>query len=989
MSTISYPQTITQTTGGKYATFDSLTNIKNAIENKHAITKLIKSKKTSPNRPSTIDCKNFRLNLPTGAKVTAIKVEYRQRLDPYNSKYPSINAPTISLLNVSGYSKKGIAPNKSMTTRTITFTPKKSTDFSASKLNNTNFGVRINYPTNGNTNSGYLRISFVRITVTYKAPSFTVAWSIPSSVEQNSTVSTTLKVSNKNLTDYVPTLTVTTPAGFTLKNIPTGDGTWNNVGTRTYTWKPKFTSKKGNINLGLDFDVSVSGTLPVSSTFDAVEGLTGATGSKTISVVEKTPESHTDTDSTDAKIVNTKTIEKVQTVTVDEWFTLESVFSDEELIYNTYFISFYKDPAFEKYPTTNYSNSDLAADIFSIDENGQEIVLGTGDTDITDFIVNNSITLPFKCDDVGEYGVVINDEDGTTTFIKKLKLYVRPKESSLTTPSLIILTLSDEEKNRLGDGHVYTAQTDLQEITSETYVRDWYKNFRIGVFNNPISANQTSVTYYDEEGTPHIIEYDSTDYDTLTAAEIVANAEYWSNCPAEVNTTESLECQFKYDKQYPLYILVTGDYPENANPATIQFTEPCIIETDAYNGREKNGNYPIPILNLINHEGDSSNITIPTYENGAPIVIYNLDLDENYGTDTDMAIRGIALQLTIDDYSECVLSCQLKSPTGATGERSVIIEDRMLDEDNVLTVGGIGDLWNFNTLDLVDLNSWEFVLTLQNILTETETHLTISNAEIVFYVEQVTDQKEWCYINGEDIRYYGAFIEDINIPSGLNTTTQNITIDGTDTNEIINQNIREKTITLELEIGDNCDLKTATDGLRQLTQLILNERDAYNRPIPKQIRFSFLPDVYFNYIVEDTFENPIDISSYNIKAKLTVPSGTAYKTNSTTTNTTGNVQGLAKVNPTISLKPTGTNIEVTETISKQKFLITLPETTNQIIVIDTENRTCTLQNDEDSTEKTDITKYVDFNSDWFTLQGTYTFTGTNCYIRSVEYVERW
>ena len=80
MSIISYPQTTSQTTGGKYATFDSLANIKNNASGKYAITKLIKSKSSTPNRPSTISATNFKLNLPTGARVTSIKVEYRHDL---------------------------------------------------------------------------------------------------------------------------------------------------------------------------------------------------------------------------------------------------------------------------------------------------------------------------------------------------------------------------------------------------------------------------------------------------------------------------------------------------------------------------------------------------------------------------------------------------------------------------------------------------------------------------------------------------------------------------------------------------------------------------------------------------------------------------------------------------------------------------------------------------------------------------------------------
>ena len=613
----------------------------------------------------------------------------------------------------------------------------------------------------------------------------------------------------------------------------------------------------------------------------------------------------------------------------------------------------------------------------------------------------------------------------------------------------------------------------------ESYVRDWYKNFRIGVFNNRIEANCTStLDYYttdettnttinipitidtethntisvtasdivltiDEtdytftesetktipilsnsfiavatkntnDTTSYTVEiedytktyninfnaeetkveeviHDTTDYDNLTNEQIFSNAEYWSNTVAGLNTYNNVECNFTYEEDYPLYILVTGDYPEgNPSNTPISYLEPCIIEADNYTNRETNGNYPEPILNIINHDGDTATTIIPTMGTSTPIVIYDLDLDEDYGTNTELAIRGIAVTLTIDDYSDCVISAQLKSPTGTIGERSVILVDEMLDEDNNLTIGGIGDLWNFTTLDLVNLKDWEIILTKQNILTNTETTITSGNAQINFYIEQISEQKDYCYINGEDIRYYGAFIQDIDIPAGLKTDTKFLDVDGTDINDPYRQNIREKEITIEFEIGDNCDLQEATDNLRQVTQLLVNERDEYNRPIPKQIRFSFMPDVYFDYIIEDTFDNPIEISSYNIKAKLTVPSGTSYKTQSTTTNTTGNVQGLAKVNPVISIKPTGTEIEVTEQNSGQKFTIHYPEnTTDEIIVIDTASRRCYLQSDEDSTERTDITNYVDFNSDWIVLQGAYVFTGTNCYIRTVTYTERW
>ena len=541
--------------------------------------------------------------------------------------------------------------------------------------------------------------------------------------------------------------------------------------------------------------------------------------------------------------------------------------------------------------------------------------------------------------------------------------------------------------NIWGNGTVYCKNVKLLTGNIDSYVRDWGKNYRIGVFNNPIAANITNYNVIDKDGETTSITYDTTNYDNLTINDIIQNAEYWSDTVAKLGTFHDLNVTFPYNRDYPLYIIITGDYSSATYPASVRFTEPCIIEATEYLGREPNGNYLEPIRNLLTT--NESTINIGTYESSAPFVFYDFDVGEDYGTNTEMAIRGIGIELTIENYDNCVLSAQLRSPTGTIGERSVDIEASMLDENNILRIGGIGDTWNFNTLDLVDLADWEIRLTLLNILTETETTISADNAQLIFYVEQVTSQRDFAYINGEDIRYYGAFVSDIDIPAGLKMSTSFLNVDGTDTNDAYRQNIREKEITLELEIGDNCDLEMATNSLRQLTQLILNKRDKYNRPIPKTISFSFMPDVYFEYIVEDTFDNPIEISSYNIKVKLTVPSGTAYKKNATTTNTTGYVQGLAKVNPIISIKPTGTEIEVKETQTNQKWNITLPETPEGIIVIDTENRKAYTQTDEDSTDQTDISKYVDFNSDWFILQDEYTFTSNNAYIRSVTYTERW
>ena len=216
-----------------------------------------------------------------------------------------------------------------------------------------------------------------------------------------------------------------------------------------------------------------------------------------------------------------------------------------------------------------------------------------------------------------------------------------------------------------------------------------------------------------------------------------------------------------------------------------------------------------------------------------------------------------------------------------------------------------------------------------------------------------------------------------------------MTIDGTDTNDAYRQNIREKTITLKMSIGE-CDIQTSTDMLRQLTKLLVNEKDEYNRPIPNRIEFSHYPDVYFEYIME----KPMDITNqtgvYDVKADLTIPAGTSFSKQETTTNINGFVQGLAAVNPIITFKPQSSEITVSETLSGQSFHMGYSgDWQSKIVEINCEDRVVLLKTGEDDAFPVDITKYVDFNSDWFNLYGEYVLNGVGCIIRTCTFNERW
>ena len=326
---------------------------------------------------------------------------------------------------------------------------------------------------------------------------------------------------------------------------------------------------------------------------------------------------------------------------------------------------------------------------------------------------------------------------------------------------------------------------------------------------------------------------------------------------------------------------------------------------------------------------------------------------------------------------------KLHSPNGDIGQRSIVLSG----EETELIVGGLGDLFGFKTLEMKNLKDWQVELSFTNILTNSQSSITYNDVSITFYVEQVEHYEIEAYVEDENLSYYGAFIENLKLPEGLETDTSFLTIDGTDTNDAYRQNIREKTIELEFHISA-CDIKTSADMLRQLTRLLLNAKDQYNRPIPKRIRFSHYPDVYYEYIIEDSLNVETEVTGYQVTAKLTIPAGTSYSLEDVVTNTVGNVKGLAAVNPIIQLRPGGQNIQVNETVTGQSFNIGYSgDWEENTVEIDCEDRKVFILQDGDT--RIDISRYVDYNSDWFRLSGEFEFEGINCTILTVTFNERW
>ena len=958
-----YAGTITQTTGGKYATFSSLNYLKNNASGQWAHTVTINVKTGTPNRPSTISLTNFNFNLPTGAEINNVKITYRHR----KTGKLNIGAPTISLLGVSGFSSKGVAPSKTtMTTSTKTFS---GSALTRAVVNSSSFGVKVNYPANSNKQTGIISISYITITVDYKVPSYSLNLKKVSGGYNEEGYVLEASISNKNLTNYNPTLTLTCPAGFSLLEA-TGAGTYTVVNTRTITWNPKLTSKTGTATIQLKFNVNVTfpqGVDTYTGTFTLVESLYSTLKNFTATITTKPAPTGSETSPDETWITDeaaSMSQPEEHNVNRNEEFYFN--FTLEEGIYS---ISAYSDSLFAKYP--NYEDSDMTP-LVQVSWNEGESwsnldehkALG-GDLDLS------NVLGVLRCREYGQYAILIHEitSDGNNlifTPIKYVKVNCIPLESELSNPCFAIIEIDGDERDRLGDGYEYVVQSYMKQVKVSDQANDWYKNNRIGVYNNNIDGVE--------------------DYTSLTPEQIYENVKSWSSETAPANSYGSVEADFIFDVDYPLYVVITGDYPETQSLAyemgTLRFTEPCIIEKEVYNGWEPTGSYPEPIMNVLTSE-DTSQVVVEGNRTLPSVFLYDFPLDEEYGTTDDLAIRGIQVNANIEQTDNMVCLVKLHSPNGDIGQRSIVLSG----EETELIVGGLGDLFGFKTLEMKNLKDWQVELSFTNILTNSQSSITYNDVSITFYVEQVEHYEIEAYVEDENLSYYGAFIENLKLPEGLETDTSFLTIDGTDTNDAYRQNIREKTIELEFHISA-CDIKTSADMLRQLTRLLLNAKDQYNRPIPKRIRFSHYPDVYYEYIIEDSLNVETEVTGYQVTAKLTIPAGTSYSLEDVVTNTVGNVKGLAAVNPIIQLRPGGQNIQVNETVTGQSFNIGYSgDWEENTVEIDCEDRKVFILQDGDT--RIDISRYVDYNSDWFRLSGEFEFEGINCTILTVTFNERW
>ena len=236
------------------------------------------------------------------------------------------------------------------------------------------------------------------------------------------------------------------------------------------------------------------------------------------------------------------------------------------------------------------------------------------------------------------------------------------------------------------------------------------------------------------------------------------------------------------------------------------------------------------------------------------------------------------------------------------------------------------------------------------------------------------------------------FITNVEIPAGTENDVQYVQVDGTDSNLPYRSNIQEKEITITFQVI-GCNLEETSMFLERIGNLFRNKRDEFNRPTMNTIEFSHYPNRVWKYIIEESIEAEAEISDYEGEIKLIIPDGTSFAKEMLVTNAQGTNQGIAKVNPVIQIMPMAEEITITETVSGQNMIIRDEELdSSDIVIIDCANR-IVQRADTDNEGKityTDITEKIDFNSQWFLLEGEYRFTcNESANIQSISFYERW
>lgn len=150
----------------------------------YAYTTLIASKSGTASKPGRVKTTGFGFNIPNGARIDSITVEWKNYVrnnsggTSYAPNIPSVKANLLGNSTLASKVKTKTGPVPTSATRwSLSWTASEtglSNDVLRQVINSSGFGVYLNPQRNTTNNIGYYYVDYVKVTVTYSIPSWSI-----------------------------------------------------------------------------------------------------------------------------------------------------------------------------------------------------------------------------------------------------------------------------------------------------------------------------------------------------------------------------------------------------------------------------------------------------------------------------------------------------------------------------------------------------------------------------------------------------------------------------------------------------------------------------------------------------------------------------------------------------------------------------------------------------------------------------------------------
>lgn len=877
------------------------------------------------NRPAPLSLTKFDFDIPAGADIKKVVVHYsHKKFTMSSSTAYPIFQAPTITLLNTGQSAKGVPVPTTYTANTVEFT-----NVTRNQINSENFGVKIAYPKNTSTNTGRLALGNVYIEIVYSDPQITIsASSSEKTVVLQNTVDITVDVEKWNGVEYTPNIEIEFSSGIQFDR--TLSGTGGIITTNGYLWSTYMstTAKKNTVKF------RAKATAVGEQTVKFTDQQTGKNTTVKVNVVN-----YTDTVTSNIK-TNYKQNEQnhiVVTVNTDE----------PGIVNRTVKI---KLPSSARLTTTNKTHLEQEYNCTIQDTETEKILT-------LDVALNGTenIDLWVYFETVGYFRQEVSI--GNKSYLVS-SFTVRSTNVGLLGFSRIHLPEGVTEN--MGHNRKYVLASIIRDVISEWNVTssDYPTTVRLGVYNG--SSGSASI---EEDFISSVV---------------------WSE-QASSNWAEQ-KVTFKYNMYNPLYIVFSHEYERDVpyQYSTVEFTDPILVEEENYSEVEESEVMLYPPKALISTDSFAVAV-MDTGQKTSTITCY--DWENNGLFDIPGArIQGIQLEMDYTTTGNVELQCELSlNNRQYVGYRNITLQKG----SDTVSLGSMYDLFGLKTGDFTNkLESMEIEVKTSNPYMES-VQVGLNNIRVTFYFLIVEDTGLGFSINGERSEDYGIFFNDIDHVFGAEHTTSEYSVPGTDKVMVTRQNIDAKEIKMEISVYA-CDLVETMPLLDKIVNLFTNKREPLsNRPIKKSIIFDDMPDRQYWYILDKPFDGEIEAGMYTADITLLIPDGTSESITKTITGSNGQTNGLIHIEPTLRLlNHTDKTFTVTEEIKGLTFTCNDDNIKEgDIIIINCENNTVFLQKQGSSTQM-DITNSVDFNSDYFFIQGEYSFNSETSTIMSVEYHDR-